>query len=195
MAKRERLKAVRQARRYQIPLQISLVALWIFLWGTFDVTTLVSGVLLAVLVPLVFYLPPIEASGRIHVGWLAWFIVVLMWDITRSSVIVAGQALGIGYSPKEAIIGVRLRSRSDLIMTATAQASTLVPGTLVIDVDRARAELFVHVFCVTSDEGIDKARREVLATEERLIMAIGTRAEVRKVQRDRARESRRKVTP
>lgn len=181
MPKRDKIRAARRVRRQQIPLQLSLVVLWVFLWGTFDATTIVSGIVVAALAPLVFYLPPIETSGRLHVGWLAWFVVVLMWDIARSSITVAGQVFGIGYSPKEAIIGVKMRSSSDLILTATAEASSLVPGTLVVDVDRAGGELFIHILCVKDAAHIERARQEVLATEARLIRAVGSAADVRRV--------------
>ncbi|GMA36721.1 Na+/H+ antiporter subunit E [Demequina litorisediminis] len=181
MPKRDKIRAARRVRRQQIPLRLSLVVLWVFLWGTFDATTIVSGIVVAALAPLVFYLPPIETSGRLHVGWLLWFVVVLMWDIARSSITVAGQAFGIGYSPKEAIIGVKMRSSSDLILTATAEASSLVPGTLVVDVDRAGGELFIHILCVKDAAHIERARQEVLATEARLIRAVGSAADVRRV--------------
>jgi len=185
MANKQRLRRARRLARWRlIPLQASLVVLWLFLWGEFSWTMLAMGVVVAALVPAVFYLPPIESTRRFHVGWALWFVMHLLWDIVRSSVVVAAQALGWGYRREAAVIGVRLRTRSDLVMTATAEASTLVPGTLVIDVDRERRELYLHVFSVRDAAHIERARREVLQTELRVIRAFGSAAELRRATRE-----------
>lgn len=186
MSPRRRSRGARSLRQ-QLPMQIALVLLWIFLWGAFDWTTIGAAVLLSLLIPAIFYLPPIESTGRFNVIWTAWFIIHLMYDIARSSILVAAQAMGIAYSPKQAIIGVKMRTRSDLILTATAEASTLVPGTMALDADREHGELFLHLFSVRSDEEIEKARATLLATEARLIMAFGSKRDIAKLRKERER--------
>ena len=190
MAEKRRMRKARgRALGRLIPMQFALVLLWLFLWGGFSWTTLLTGLVASSLIPFVFYLPPIEITGRVHVGWLAWFVLRLFIDIARASGIVAAQAFGIGYSRDAAVIAVPLRTRSDVIMTATAEASTLVPGTLVLDIDRESRELYLHVFSVRSLDDVEKARREVRETEARIILAIGSPWEARVVRRER-REAR-----
>jgi len=186
MASRSRRRRARAAAlRQQIPFLVSLVLLWVFLWGDdFSWTNLTVGVLVAVAIPAIFYMPPIELSGRVNPLWLAYFVVRLLFDIARSSLIVAAQAFGLGYSPHEAIIEVKMRTRSDLVLTATAEASTLVPGTLVLDVDREKHALFVHVFSVRGERDIEKARAHTLATEARIIRAVGSPAEMRALRQE-----------
>lgn len=186
MSPRKRNRGVRTLRR-QLPMQIALILLWVFLWGEFDASTIAMGVLVSLIIPAIFYLPPIESTGRFNLWWTAWFVIRLLWDIFRSSILVAAQALGIGYSPQEAIIGVKMRTRSDLILTATAEASTLVPGTMALDADREHGELFLHLFSVRDDEQIEKARAALLATEARLIMAFGSQRDVKKLRKERKR--------
>ncbi len=182
MADNARLRRARRHARWRLlPMQLSLVLLWLFLWGEFSWTMVITGVLVSMLIPAVFYLPPVEATGRFHPGWTAWFVLHLLWDIMRSSLIVAAQAFGVGYRPEAAVVGVRLRTRSDLVMTATAEASTLVPGTLVIDVDREHHELYLHVFSVRGPEHIAKAKQDVLKTEARVIKAFGSAADLRRL--------------
>lgn len=182
-----RRRAKRLALRQLLPLQLGLVALWLLLWGGFDWLTLLTGLALAIAVPLVFYLPPVEIAGRLHLGWSAWFVLRLLADILRASVIVAAQAFGIGYSERSAVLGVRLRTRSDLILTAVAEATSLVPGSLVVDVDRGSGELFIHVFSVRSDADLVRARAEVLATEARVLLAAGSPIEVARLRKERAK--------
>ncbi|MFN3866533.1 MAG: Na+/H+ antiporter subunit E, partial [Demequina sp.] len=157
-----------------VPMQLSLLVLWVLLWGELSWTNLATGMVVAIAIPALFYLPPIESTGRFHLGWSIWFMLRLLFDNVRASVVVAGQAVGIRYSRNVAIIGVRLRTRNDLILTATAEAVTLVPGAIVIDADREHGELFLHVFSVRSPDDIEKARRAVLVTEARLIRAFGS---------------------
>ncbi len=178
----------RFALRRLVPMQVSLLVLWVFLWGSYSASTILTGAIVATVIPLIFYLPPIENVSRFHLGWALWFVMHLFIDITRSSFIVAGQAIGIGYSDKSAVIRVPLRSRSDLILTATAEASTLIPGTVVIDVDREARDLYLHVFSVRSQEDVDRARADALAIEARAIRAIGS---VRDMKRLAAEERRR----
>lgn len=185
MADRLRRRRERHLRTL-VPMQLSLLLLWVLLWGELTWTNVATGALVAIIIPAVFYLPPIEALSRFHLGWTLWFVVRLLWDIARASLVVAGQALGIRYSPNVAILSVRLRTRSDLILTATAEAVTLVPGTLVIDADRERGELFLHAFSVRSPRDIANARRAVLATEARLIRAIGSARAVARLRDERA---------
>jgi multicomponent Na+:H+ antiporter subunit E len=184
----------RLALRRLVPMQVSLLVLWVFLWGSYSGSTILTGAIVATVIPLIFYLPPIENVSRFHLGWALWFVMRLFIDITRSSFIVAGQALGIGYSDKSAVIRVPLRSRSDLILTATAEASTLIPGTVVIDVDREARDLFLHVFSVRSMADVDKARAEALAIEARAIRAIGSARDMKRLAAEERRAAK-KVKP
>lgn len=189
MADRKFLREARRlAFRRRVTLQLSLLLLWLFLWGSFSPSTLLTGALVATIIPWIFYLPPVERVDRFHPGWAAWFVVRLFVDIARSSFIVAGQTIGIGYSDKSAVIRVPLRSRSDLIMTATAEASTLIPGTVVIDVDREARDLYLHVFSVRSREVVTKARRDALAIEARAIRAIGSEYELKRLRLEERRQ-------
>lgn len=180
--------------RRLVPMQVSLLVLWVFLWGSYSGSTILTGAIVATVIPLIFYLPPIESVSRFHLGWALWFVLRLFIDITRSSFIVAGQALGIGYSEKSAVIRVPLRSRSDLILTATAEASTLIPGTVVIDVDREARDLYLHVFSVRSMADVDKARADALAIEARAIRAIGSARDVKRLAAEQRRGAK-KVKP
>ncbi len=184
----------RLALRRLVPMQVSLLVLWVFLWGSYSASTILTGAIVATIIPLIFYLPPIESVSRFHLGWALWFVMRLFIDITRSSFIVAGQALGIGYSDKSAVIRVPLRSRSDLILTATAEASTLIPGTVVIDVDREARDLYLHVFSVRSKEDVERARADALAIEARAIKAIGSVRDMKRLAAEERRGSKR-VTP
>lgn len=161
----------------QLPLLVGLVLIWMLLWDDVSWGNLLSGAVLAVGVTRVFYLPPVALSGRFNPYWALTFVLHFAVDLVRSSRQVAFAALRPGYVPRSAVIALDLRTSSDLIMTLTGQALTLIPGSLIVDVDRRNTTLYVHVLDAPTDDDIERTRHAILRTEERLIRAIGSREE------------------
>jgi multicomponent Na+:H+ antiporter subunit E len=172
----------------QLPLFLGLVLLWALLWGRFSWLNLVTGVLFAAVVSIVFYLPAVQLSGRVNLWRSAWLFGKLIFDIVRASIDVSWLALGPTYKPSNAIIAVPLRTRSDLILTWTAVATSIVPGSIVVDVERVDSTLYLHVINMRSTSQTDKFRDRVLATERRIVMAFGSAEDVERVGRVRAEE-------
>lgn len=172
----------------QLPLLVALVALWVFLWDHIDLLTISTGVLLAIAVTRVLYLPPVLLSGRFN-PWRALLLGLwMMFDVTRASLQVAVLALLPRWKPMNAIIAVQLLTRSDLVTTLTAEAITIVPGTVVVDIDRERGLLYLHALGTRNAADLARVRRHVLGTEELIVLAIGTReqaASVRRARRER----------
>ncbi|GAA4048094.1 Na+/H+ antiporter subunit E [Agromyces indicus] len=171
----------------QLPLLLGLVALWIFLWDHIDVLTVTTGILLAIAVTRLLYLPPVLLSGRFNV-WRALLLGLrMMFDVVVASIQVATKAVWPTWQPMNAIIDVQLLTRSDLVTTLTAEAISVVPGTVVVDIDRERGLLYCHELGARDQADIDRARERILRTEERIVLAIGTRAQARAVHEARRR--------
>lgn len=161
---------------------LGLVLLWMLLWGEFSLLNLIIGVGLALLVSAIFYLPAVRLSGRLNVWWALVFLVKLLADIALASLQIAWVAIGPRRRPlTNAIFQVTLRTRSDLVMTFTAEAVSLVPGSIVLDLDRESGTLSLHALNVVSLEEIPVLRRNVLATERRLILAAGSLDDLEKL--------------
>lgn len=158
-----------------------LVLLWMLLWGSFDWLGLVTGVLLAALVSVVFYLPPVQLSGRLNPWRTVLFFLRLLLDIVSASVQVAALALAPRYRPGNAILAVPLRTRSDLILTWTAIATSIVPGSLVVDIDRVTSTLYLHVLNLHTLEQVERFRETVFATESRIVHAFGSREDLERL--------------
>lgn len=165
----------------QLPLLAALVALWMLLWGTLSWLSLLTGVVVAVVVMRVFYLPAVELTGRLNVLWLAVFAVRFLGELVGASFLVAAQAFGRRDGPANAVLAVELRSASDFMTTATALALSLIPGTTVVEVDRYRSILYVHALRVGDAEGVEKARAHVLRVERTLVRAIGSRDDLARI--------------
>lgn len=169
----------RRTRRRLPWLRIGGLALvWVLFWGDLSLANVISGLLLGLLVTVVFPLPPIEFHGRYRPLWHLRLIVILLRDLVRSSVVVAGQAFRFGRGMRNGLIRVQLRSRSDLYLTLTTELVSLVPGSLVLEARRSEGVVYVHVMDVRSEADLDRARRDVLDAEAAVLRAFGSDAEV-----------------
>ena len=174
----------------QLPLFLGLVLLWALLWGKFSWLNLITGAVFAAIVSIVFYLPAVQLSGRVNLWRSAWLFAKLLVDIVRASVDVSWLALGPTYTPSNAIVAVHLRTRSDLILTWTAVATSIVPGSIVVDIERVDSTLYLHVINMHDAAETDKFRASVLATERRIVLAFGSREDVERIRRVRVEEGR-----
>jgi len=177
-------RLARRARKFrmwqQMPLLIGLVLLWMLLWGEITWLSGVSGALIAVLVTRIFYLPPVELSGRFNPFWALVLVLRFAGEVVVSSISVAALAFRPAKLPPNAIIEVQLRTHSDFVMSIAAIVISLVPGTLVLEIDRHRALLFLHVLAAGDAAGVESARRKALAIEVSVVKAIGSKADVEK---------------
>lgn len=165
----------------QLPLLLGLVLLWMVLWGQFTLLSAVTGLIVSYSVIRFFYLPPADFSGRINPWHTLVFLVHFFADVAVASFQVAYQALNPQPIPRSSVIGVQLRTRSDLIMTLDAIAMSLVPGSLVVEVDRERSILYLHTFATRSQKDVETMRRKVLRVEARIVKAIGSRADLQRI--------------
>ena len=167
----------------QLPLLIGLILLWMVLWGQITWLSVVTGIIVAIVVTRVFYLPPVDLSGRINVWYTLVFLAYFFLDVAIASFTVAYQALNPRPIPQSSVIGIQLRTRSDLIMTLDAIAMSLVPGSLVVEADRERSILYLHTFATRTPHDVEVMRKKVLVVESRIVRAIGSRADLERIRR------------
>lgn len=158
---------------------LGLTAIWVLLWGSFTPLTMVGGLVVSVVVLVVFPLPAVTYAGRIHPLGVLRFAARFLLDMVVSSVQIAVLAFRFGHVPRSAIVAVALRAPSDLGLTLTAEAMSLVPGSLIVDVDRKRGVLYVHVLGVSSAGEAERFKKDALDLERRIIQAFGSPAERR----------------
>ncbi|BDI21748.1 Na+/H+ antiporter subunit E [Herbiconiux sp. L3-i23] len=170
--------SLRKTLIQQAPLLVVLVLLWLFLWGSFTPIDIIMGIVVAIAVTQIFELPPVQLSGRFNPWWLLVFLVDFARQVIAGSFQVAGLALHFGKVVKSSVIEVKLTTKSDFVMTLTAIAISLVPGSLILEVDRTGSTLFLHVLNAETAEAIEKVRRRVLVTERALLRALGSRDEL-----------------
>ncbi|GAA3809266.1 Na+/H+ antiporter subunit E [Cellulomonas soli] len=155
-----------------------LTAVWVLLWGDLSVGNVLAGLVIAVLVTLGLRMAAIEFHGRVRPFAVLHLFTRFGIDLVRASFEVAFIALRPGYTPRGAVIGVQLRSHSDLYLTMTAELCSLVPGSIVVEAHRLTGMLYLHVLDVRQSGGVEHARRHVLDQEERVLRAFASAAEL-----------------
>ncbi|MDQ0120016.1 Na+/H+ antiporter subunit E [Pseudarthrobacter sp902506025] len=167
--------------RQELPLLVWLVIVWGALWQDFSPGNLLFGALLAVGVARLFYLPPVELSGRFNILYAVPFALAFVGKVVVASAQVLYLATARGPKVTNAVVAVKLRSRQDLIVTATGHVISLIPGSLVVEVDRSTSTLYLHALNITSKQDVEGLRNEVRSIEAGLIRIMGSREELEEV--------------
>jgi multicomponent Na+:H+ antiporter subunit E len=168
----------------QLPFFLWLVLLWMLLWGQFTPVAFLTGLAAAIFVTRVFRLPPVELSGRVNLWYGLVFVLTFLGAVVRGSLVVAWQVLDFRKLPGPAIIAVPLRVDDDLIMAHTAVTASLIPGSLLLEADRDRRILYLHVIGVSNDRDLELQRESVLRWEARIVRAVGSRAQLERIRAD-----------
>jgi multicomponent Na+:H+ antiporter subunit E len=164
--------------RHQLPLLVWLVLVWNLLWGTWSWANLLSGIAVALGVTLLLPLPPVVGGTRVRPLSTLRFLGHFVADLIRSGAIVAWQTVRPRGIARSAIITVQLRTDSDLLLTILTESLTLVPGSMVIDLDRERRTIALHILHVDGEADVERQRAAVLAEEERVVRAFGSPDEI-----------------
>ncbi|MGJ9424402.1 Na+/H+ antiporter subunit E [Nesterenkonia halotolerans] len=172
------MKRPKTPLRLELPLIAFLGFFWMAIWRDFTLGTLIIGLIYATIIVRVFYLPPLRGSGRLNPLWGAVFTARFLVNTVAASFQVSWLSVVTGPRVKNSVISVQLRSHDDLIVTLTGHSLSLVPGSLVLDVDRTTATLYLHALNVTSDEDAEKIRLDALKTEALIIRTCGNRSDV-----------------
>lgn len=173
-----------------------LTVVWCALWGQASAGNIAAGLVLSTLVVVIFP-PGAERGGRPRPVAIVRFGLYFAWALIVSNLTVAYQVLRPKGQIAEAIVAVPLRVRSPIIVAFVANAITLTPGTMTIEVLPSPPEvdewdadgepvptpelepdepvvLFVHCLAVTDPEEV---RTEGLHLEEMAVAAFGTPAD------------------
>lgn len=160
------------------PMALWLTVVWVLLWGSPTAGNIIAGAVLSCLVLWLLPMPKVGFDGRVWLPGLVSLLAKFVWDVLIASVQVASYALRPNATPHGAVIRVPLRSHSDVMLTITAQFTSLVPGSVVVEAHRLTGIVYVHVFDAEIAGGIEAAKATVLSQERRIMYALASDAEL-----------------
>jgi len=152
-----------------------LTAVWVALWGSLTAANVLGGLVVASALLLLLPLPTLPRTGRVRPVALVRFLLVFLWELVKASLTVVVQVLHPGRPLRQAVIAVPVEGISDRMLTLIANAVSLTPGTLALEVDRPRAVLYVHVLDIGEHPGAaDEVRASIVRLERLAIDALGS---------------------
>lgn len=172
----------RRRRTFQPRATATVALAWVLLWDRVTWGNIVSGLLVGLAVTLAFPLPSIDFHGRVRPHRVAWLVLLFLGDLVVASVQVSLLAFS-RRRPRNSVIEVKLRSRSDFYLTLTSEVVGLVPGSVVIEARRSSSIIYLHLLDVSGQDEISRARSHVLEIEERIVRALGSDEEILALER------------
>ncbi len=172
-----------------------LTVVWVMLWGEVTPVTVVGGAIVAVLVLALFPLPHVRMRLRPRVWGLLVLVGRFSYDLVTASVQVAWLALRPGRRVGGVVMDMELVGDDELLQVLTAEMVTLVPGSVVIELDPGTRVITLHALDVRTRQEAEAMRRRVRGQEARVLRALHPDPETlldprrrRQAQRTAARE-------
>jgi multicomponent Na+:H+ antiporter subunit E len=155
-----------------------LTMVWVLLWGSFTPLSIVGGVVVAVAVMASFRFPPAAAHLPVRPLRLLGLAAYLAYDVVVSGLEVSWQTLRYGPAARAAVIGVPLLSGSDRVVTVIANALSLSPGAMALQIDHEHGLWFVYALGARDEAGVERSRRRAMDIQRRVLAALGTPEEL-----------------
>lgn len=145
---------------------------WVALWGDLSIANLLAGIVVGFV--SVWLVPWGGPSGRVTVRPLRLlrFLGYFLWALVRSSAVVAWEIVTPGDRTYQGIIELDLDTTNLGVATLIANAISLTPGTLTLEVREEPLRLYVHVLHLREMEVV---RAELDHLHRLVVEALPTR--------------------
>ena len=149
-----------------------LTVVWAALWGEFSPANLLSGVVVAVALLLLFPLQQVPNSGQFRPLRALRFVGFFLVQLVVANVQVAWEVVTPRNRDNEGIIALPVvASCSQTVLTMLVNTIGLTPGTMVIDLTDSPRVLYVHVLHL---DDIDAARATLMRFQELVVRGFGS---------------------
>jgi multicomponent Na+:H+ antiporter subunit E len=150
-----------------------LVFVWAALWGSVSAGVLISGLLVAMSLLVLF---PQAAPGSFR-GFrllgIVRFAAYFFYKLVQANLLVAWMAITPRSRIEQGIVRVPIRSSSDGVVTLLSNAISLTPGTLTVEVRRDPTVLYIHVLHLRD---VEEVREDVRRLESLVLNAFAPTA-------------------
>ena len=151
-----------------------LTLVWVGLWGSVTAANVLGGLALSAGMVVLLPLTSLPPQGNVRPLALLRFVGFFAVDLVLATLRVMGQVLRPRLNLRRAVVAVPVRGASDRLLTLLANAISLTPGTLTLEVDRPRSTLYVHVLDIgEGPQALERVRTSILRIERLAILAVG----------------------
>ena len=149
-----------------------LMLVWILLWGKASAANIIAGLAIAALITVLLPLPVVPVEGRLHPLSLLRLVAVVAYQLVLSSLQVAWLAVKPGPPPLSAVLRAHLEIKSDLVLALAVNIISLIPGSMVLEIDQERRLIYAHVIDVGNEKAVAAFYRQVNQIERLLVAAF-----------------------
>ncbi len=161
-----------RSRAVQLFVLLWLATVYVWLWGDISAANIVAGLAIGLLIMLLLPLPRVHVEGKAHPFSILTLMGLTAYYALESSAQVAWLAVRPGPPPVTGVLRIRLAIRSDLVLVLCCDVLNLIPGTMVLEIDKERRVVYVHVLDVGSDKAVNKFYRSTRRLERLFIAAF-----------------------
>jgi multicomponent Na+:H+ antiporter subunit E len=148
---------------------------WTFLSWPPDLEHLLVGVLISGFVSFVigdmFVKRPHLFKHPSRYLWFLYFVPIFIWECLKANFDVAYRVAHPDLLINPGIVKVRTTLKSDTGLTFLANAITLTPGTMSVDIDRENGFLYIHWIDVKTQD-IEWASSIIVSKFERILKEV-----------------------
>jgi len=132
------------------------VLAWLALTHIRDIQEVIAGIILSVLVTLIagkFFITTKKQKGTVHRLIAAViYLFKFLWEMIKANIHVAYIVLHPMLPIKPGIIKIKTKLTKDSAITIFTNSITLTPGTLTVDLNPEKKEIYVHWIDVLSTD-------------------------------------------
>ena len=139
-------------------LNVCLAVAWAAIRGDLSVSNLLAGFVIGYVILAVTHYRTGRTKYFKNVVQVVRFVAYFGWQLVVATLRVAVDIMTPRYRMKPAILAIPIKSRSAGETTMLANAITLTPGTLTLDVSPDGKTLYVHTMHASD---VEAARREI----------------------------------
>lgn len=161
-----------------------MVFVWCALWQDFGLANFAFGLILSAAALFIFRLPALYLSNRFNIFYAISFVLYLFWKNMVVSLQIFWFSLTYKKPLRNSIVAVQLRTTSDLLITAISHSMSIIPGSVVVEVDRPNSVLFFHVLDAKNEKDIEKFHAQVHKVETMILRAVGSKEEYEMIKKE-----------
>lgn len=148
-----------------------LTLIWIAVFASVSWLTVLSGILVAVLVQLVFPMPSQKGLWHIRPFAFLYLLVHFIFDLVKAGLQVTRVVLTTRQHD-DGIVRCDLRSGNAVYMTIVAAMTSMIPGTIVVETDQREKALYLHCLDLEAQGGVQGIKDMTWAQEKRVLYAF-----------------------
>ena len=160
-----------------------LTAMWVLLWGDVTPANILGGLVAAGTLLVVFPTRSTTPRQWFRPGATLRFAAYFAVKLIEANIVLAWEIVTPRNRIREGIVAISVKDCRPGLVTLVANAISLTPGTITIEVDPDREELYVHVLHLRD---VEMVRHGLLRFRELALLAFGSPGAIAAHAADRA---------